>query len=569
MFKKSIIPIEVRRWLFYVAILSFFINFLLLASPIYMLQIYDRVLVSRSLPTLGTITLITVILVLAYGALDMFRGRVLLRAGLILERELGCKGLDRLHNFGPQKTRGINRAEAIRDVTTLRNYLSSQHLVSIFDVPWVPLFTLLIFSFSWVLGVITLAGMAVLVILALMDEKFTFRAYTEANLQVQRAAQFAHNSVGNAEIVHALGMKHRMINIWLDLLNIGSARLKQAADSGSVISSMTKTIRILIQIGMLGMGAYLVIIENLPPGVMIASTIIVARAIGPVEGIISGWRVFVEARNSYARVAELLQESESVNMQRVELPKPKGDIVAENIYFGFGGGKPLLSNVSFKISAGEAIGIIGPSGSGKSSLVRVLLGVLKPVQGRVLLDGYDINQYRREALGKFLGYHTQNVELFPSSVAQNICRMEEPEACAENILRAAELVGLKEIIGRLPDGFDTILADQGLNLSGGQRQLVGLARAFFGSPNIVVLDEPDASLDQQATQRLLEVIEQVRRERGMTLLVVSHNPRVIERMDRLLLVKDGTVNFLERKTESPATGYKTPMSGVRIASDVA
>ena len=545
----------IRQWLMYAGFLSLFINVLMLASPIYMLQIFDRVLVSHSVHTLGMLTVITLILVLAYAVLDTVRGRLLVRAGIALEQHLGPRVLDRVHQFDLHPGQSAGRAEVMRDVSTLRNYLSSQHLVALFDSPWVVVFTLLIFGFSWVLGVITLIGMLVLLLLAYADEKFTYGHYTEAQSASQRAAQFAHTSVRNNEIVHALGMKSSMLRLWRNLATGALNSLKLASDRGSVTAGTTKAVRIIVQIVMLGAGAYLVIVDNLPPGIMIASTIIVARAIGPVESSIAGWRIFIEARNAYARVDSILQQASPDGQHPgVSLPALRGAVSLENIYFAFGPGSPVLSNVSIKVEPGEALGLIGASGSGKSTLARMILGLIRPAQGKVMLDGYDINQYERTVLGNQLGYLPQEVGLFAGTVAQNICRMQDPDAHSDEIVRVGEWLQLGPVIAHLPKGYGAMLAENGLNLAGGQRQLIGFARAFFGSPRVVVLDEPDANLDQQGEAQLLKLVDEIREKRLATLIVVTHNPKIRDRMDRLLLLKDGTATVLAR---TPADGTQS------------
>ena len=540
----------VRRWLLYAAFLSLFVNLLTLATPVYMLQIFDRVLVSHSLHTLGMLTGITVALVAAYAVLDMVRGRLLLRVGIALEQDLGPRVLDRIHQFDLLPGQSGARAELMRDVAALRNYFSGPHLISLFDSPWVPVFTLLIFGFSWVLGVITLIGMLLLMLLAWADEKITYRRYTEAQIAGQRASQFAQASVGNAEVVHALGMKPTMLGLWRSLAAGALNPLKRASDSGTLISAATKGARTLLQVVMLGMGAYLVLADNLPPGIMIVSTIIIARAIGPIEQAIGGWRTFVEARNAYARVEKLLQIPRGETQAVVTLPELRGALSLESLGFAFVPGAPVFHNVSIKLEPGEALGLVGPSGSGKSTLARVILGLLRPAQGKVMLDGYDIHQYERAALGRQLGYLPQEVQLFAGSVGQNICRMQDPGEHSAEIVRVGELLQLGPVIARLPNGFGAMLTDDGLNLSGGQRQMIGLARALFGSPRLLVLDEPDANLDQDGEVQLVKLLGEIREKRLATLIVVSHNPRIIEKMDRLLLVKDGAANLLVR---APAT----------------
>lgn len=559
------VPGPVRGWLAYGAFLSFFINVLMLATPIYMLQIFDRVLVSHSLHTLGMLTIITLALIAAHAVLDVIRGRLLLRAGIALEQSLGPLVLERIHHFDPHTGQVGRRSELMRDVSTLRNYLAGQHLISLFDSPWILIFTLLIFGFSWVLGVITLIGMAVLLVLALADEKITYRHYTEAQFASQKAAQFAHASVSNTEVVHAMGMKETMIDLWRALATSALDSLKKASDRGAFLAGTTKAARILVQVAMLGMGAYLVVAENLPPGVMIVATIIVARAIGPVESAISGWRTFVEARNAYARVDKLLQQAHPEGQRPdISLPPLRGAVTLEGVYFAFATGAPVFKNVSIKLEPGEALGLIGPSGSGKSTLARVIVGLMRPTQGNVILDGYDVNQYDRAALGRQLGYLAQDPELFSGTVAQNICRMQDPEKHSEEIVRVGALLQLAPVIAHLPNGYDTRLAENGSNLSGGQRQIVGLARALFGSPRIVVLDEPDANLDQQNEAQLLKVLDEFREKRLATLIVVTHNPRIVDRMDRLLLLQDGTAKQLARQAHAQSpTPFPSLVGGPR------
>lgn len=539
----------VKSWLICAALLGLAINVLVLATPVYMLQIFDRVLVSHSVSTLIMLTIITVLLIAGYALLDLLRGRLLLRAGIGLEQSLGPLVLDRLHDHEPHAVNAAPRAEHMRDLTVLRNYLSSPHLTSLFDTPWVPVFTLLIFGFSWVLGVVTLAGMALLLALALVDEKITYRGYTEAQSASQKAQQFAQTSAANSEIVRALGMKQTLIGLWRGLANHALETLKKASDKGVLVSGLTKASRILLQVAMLGIGAYLVIVDNLPPGIMIASTIIVARAIGPVESAITGWRNFVEARNAYARLAQLLEHEN--REPEVALPPLKGAVTLENVYFAFDPVAPLLTNISLKLEPGEALGLIGPSGSGKSTLARIILGLVKPTQGRVLLDGYDVRQYQRELLGRHVGYVPQDIELFPGTIGQNICRMQDAAQHSDEIVRVGEWLNLSRIVARMPLGYATPLAENGLNLSGGQRQLIGLARAFFGSPPLVVLDEPDASLDKQGESELLALVDEIRSRRLATLVIVTHNPQLVNRMDKLLLLEQGKARQLER---SSATG---------------
>lgn len=559
---KFLLLAPIKRWLGFAWFLSFFINFFILTTPIYMMQVFDRVLVSGSMATLGMLTLITVLMVAAQTFFDLIRSRILARAGYVLEQDLGPKVLNRVHDFQLQAQQGRG-AELMRDVSTLRNYLSSPHLISFFDSPWAPLFTALIFAFSWVLGVVTLIGIAVLMVLALIDEKLTYPLFTKANVSAAQAQQMAITSVRNAEIVHALGMKPTMLGLWQTLTGRALGELKHAQDHSHSLIAATKATRTLIQVAMLGVGAWLVIAENLSPGIMIAGTIIVARAIGPVETAISGWKGFVEARNAYARLEALLFKNAVTDQaSAVALPAIAGGIEAEHVSFGFGPNAMLFSGVSVKLEPGQALGLVGASGNGKSTLARILLGLVPPVQGKVRIDNYDVNHYERSALGKQIGYLPQDVELFAGTLAQNIARMQDPAEHSLEITRVTELVGLAPLVARFPDGFQARLTEGGANLSGGQRQLVGLARALFGSPKLVVLDEPDANLDQNGKEQLLKLLGAIREQGHTTLIVISHTPAIVDRMDRLLLLQDGTGKLLARQA-APA-GAATSINAKRL-----
>ena len=550
---KFLLLAPIKRWLAFAWLLSFFINFFILATPIYMMQVFDRVLVSGNLNTLVMLTLITVVMIGAQTFFDQIRSKLLSRAGYLLEQDLGPKVLDRVHDFQLQAQQGRG-SELMRDVSTLRNYLSSPHLISIFDSPWAPLFTALIFAFSWVLGVVTLIGIAVLMVLALIDERVTYPLFTNANIASAKAQQMAVISVRNAEIIHALGMKPTMLRLWQALAGKALSQLRGAQDHSHTLVSATKAVRTLIQVAMLGTGAWLVVEYNLSPGIMIAGTIIVARAIGPVETAISGWKGFIEARNSYERLEALLLKNAATDepVSDVRLPEIAGGIEAEGVSFGFGPNAMLFSGVSVRLEPGQAMGLVGASGSGKSTLARIMLGLVPPIQGKVRIDKYDVRQYERSALGKQLGYLPQDVELFAGTLAQNIARMQDPAEHSQEITRVADLVGLAPLVARFPDGFQARLTEGGQNLSGGQRQLVGLARALFGSPKLVVLDEPDANLDQSGKEQLLKLLTDIRQQGQTTLIVISHTPAIVDRMDRLLLLQDGTGKLLARQAAAPA-----------------
>jgi ATP-binding cassette, subfamily C, type I secretion system permease/ATPase len=531
-----------RPYLAFAGFFSLAINLLLLAPPLYMLQVFDRVLTSHSNETLVFLTLGVALALATMAGLDMVRAQLLAAGGAALDRKLGARVLERL--LGEAARRGVGEnANALRDAHCVRAFFGGAGILALFDLPWLPVFLLIIFLFHPLMGAFALGGALVMLSLAAVNERLTRRALERAQSEARRAAAFIDTSARNAEVVAALGMLDAVTRRWQTLNDAASERQLQAARAGSRISGLTKLARQLIQTGMLAIGAYVVIDQQVSAGVMIAATILLSRALAPVEQLVAGWRSLVEARAAWRRLAELLSGDKQPEAA-TSLPVPEGRLRAENAVFGFRGAeRPILRNASFEIAPGESLGVIGPSASGKSTLARLIVGVWRPASGHLRLDGADVASWPRAELGRHVGYLPQDVELFPGTVARNIARLDEADDA--EVIRAAKRAHVHELVLKLAKGYDTELPG---GLSPGQRQRVGLARALYGDPRLVVLDEPNANLDAEGEQALLRALAELKAE-GITVVIVAHRPSLLSGVDKLLVLRDGMVEAFGPRTE--------------------
>jgi PrtD family type I secretion system ABC transporter len=529
----------------YAGLFSLAINLLLLAPPLYMLQVFDRVLSSRSEETLLVLTIAAIVALVVMAFLEVLRARLLVAAGVALDRRLGPRVLDGLL-AQTARLGGAAHLNGLRDVNLLRGFLGGQGLLAVFDAPWLALFVLLIFMFHPVLGVVALAGAVLMVVLAVLNERLSRKPLERAQAEARRAGRFIDANVRNAEVVAALGMLPAVTRRWAEL-NDGALREQVRANSiGGTFSGLTKFTRQFIQLAMLGAGAFLVVSQDLTAGIMIAATIILGRALAPVESLVAGWRHLVEAREAWRRLGQLLAAHPPAE-PGTELPAPKGAVEVENVVFKQPGAEqPVIRGVSFSLKPGEALGLIGPSASGKSTLVRLTVGLWKPLSGVVRLDGADVATWPRERLGPHLGYLPQDVELFGGTVAQNIARLGEPDA--GEVVRAAQRAHVHELILRLPQGYDSETGEAGQALSPGQRQRIALARALYGRPRLVVLDEPNANLDHEGEEALRRALQTLKEE-GVTLIVVAHRPSLLRGVDKLLVLREGAVDLFGPRAE--------------------
>ena len=527
-------------------VFSFFINLLMLTAPLYMLQIYDRVLSSRSEATLVAITVLAGGLLITMGLLDMVRSRVLVRVGVRLDQQLNARVFSAVFD---RMARGFRaeRAQALRDLDSVRQFLTGPGPFSFFDAPWVPFYIVVVYLFHPILGFIALGGAVLLFIVALLNELLTRKPLQTAGADVVKAYAFADASLRNAEPLEAMGMMEGLRRRWAERHDRGLALQARASDRAGALTAMSKVIRMLLQVGILGAGAALAIRQEITPGVMIAASILMGRALAPVEQAIGSWRQFIGARTAYHRLSVLLKDS-AVSTQRLQLPKATGRLAVDKVIAMPPAGKtPVLKGVSFELQPGDALGVIGPSAVGKSTLARLLVGIWPPSSGSVRLDGAELQHWDRDLLGPQIGYLPQDVELFGGTVAENISRFYA-DPSDEDIVAAARLAGVHEMVLGLPGGYETEIGDDGGFLSGGQRQRIGLARAVYGAPALVVLDEPNSNLDNAGDQALTKAIATLK-ARGATVVVMAHRPSAIAAVDKILMLNDGRVAAFGDKDE--------------------
>jgi len=524
-----------RPFFLYAGLFSLAINLLLLVPPLYMLQVFDRVLASRSGETLLVLTIAAVTALVIMALLEVLRARLLAAAGAALDQSLGPRVLDGLLAQTARLSGGAY-LNGLRDVNTLRSFLGGAGLTALFDAPWLPVFLLVIFLFHPVLGIVALVGGVAMVSLAVLNERLTRAPIARSQAEARRAGRFIDANVRNAEVVSALGMLPAVTQRWARLNDAALAEQMRASRIGGAFTGWTKFARQFIQMAMLATGAFLVVAQDATAGVMIATTILLGRALAPVEALVAGWRSLVEARNAWRRLSELLGASPRAE-GRTELPAPAGQVELEGVAFRLAD-KVILRGVSFKLAAGEALGLIGPSASGKSTLARLIVGVWKAGGGVVRLDGADVAAWPREKLGPHLGYLPQDVELFGGTVSENIARMGTPDAA--EVVRAAQRAHVHDLILRLPKGYDTEIGENGQSLSPGQRQRIGLARALYGNPRLVVLDEPNANLDHEGEEALQRALEALKADR-VTVVVIAHRPSLLRSVDKMLVLNDGAV----------------------------
>jgi ATP-binding cassette subfamily C exporter for protease/lipase len=528
-----------------VAVFSGFLNLLMLAPSIYMLQVYDRVLASRNETTLAMLTLILLGLFLLMGGIESVRTWVLVRVGARLD--------DRLRNpvFEASMRRslaqpGVNAAQPMQELNTVRQTLTGPALIALFDAPWLPIYVMVIGLLSPELAWFTVAGAVLLGALAVANERLCKAPLEEAQRANLQAQNTLHNHLRNAEVIEAMGMLGGIRSRWLGSHERHLRLQALASDRAAVVGGLTKFVRLSMQSLALGYGALLVLEGKMTGGGMIAASILVSRALAPVEMLIGNWRQIIAGRSAYARLRELLG-AHPTPPDRMPLPAPTGTVRLDAVSAAApGSDTPILKGISLAISPGECVAVIGPSGSGKSTLARVMVGAWKPRTGTVRLDGADLQQWSREALGPHLGYLPQDIELFDGTVAENIARFGQVDST--RVVQAARQVGMHETILRLPRGYDTPVGAGGSILSGGQRQRIGLARALYGSPGFVVLDEPNSNLDEQGERALAHTLRQLA-DGGVTVVVVTHRLASLGAADKVLVLVDGAVKAFGPRAE--------------------
>ena len=538
-----------RREFWTVGLFSGVVNLLQLTVSIYMLQLFDRVYATRSTDTLWLLTVIAVAALLLLAILEACRGMVMARVAAWVEARVAPEGF--LRGIEAELRGRPYRMEALRDLGQLRGWLGSPASLAVYDVPWVPIYLGVIFLLHPWLGWLSLAGAAALFLLTLATEWLTAPLLREAGTRGLAAQRRAEATARNAEVIDSMGMQRPLLAAWQEAVSQAAAPAGVAADRAAVLLALGRFARLALQIAILGLGAWLVLRQELTPGASIAASIIMGRALAPVEQLIGGFKQLVAARAARRRL-ELFLAQPRLRPEGRPLPEPAGRLAAERVVFAFqpapgsGPALPVIKGVSFALDPGESLAVVGPSAAGKTTLLRLITGTLAPSSGTVRLDGADVHLWQREDFGRHLGYLPQDVELFEGTVFDNIARMGE--AAPEAVYEAAKLAGCHEMILRLPQGYETEIGEGGQHLSGGQRQMIGLARALFGAPKLMVLDEPNSNLDGEAEARLVATLAELKR-RGVTVVVVSHRPALVQAVDKVLLLKDGAAEMFGPRAE--------------------
>ncbi|MEY4640700.1 MAG: hypothetical protein RLZZ227_694 [Pseudomonadota bacterium] len=525
----------VKQHFIYAGIFSAAVNLLQLVPIIYMMQVYDRVVASGSISTLMMLTLLMVALLISLGGFEWVRSYILVAASNKLEVSLRERVFNATFKLALQGG-GKSSAQPIQDLTGLRQFMTGNGVFAFFDAPWFPVYVAVMFMFHFWFGVVAILAGIIMVALAWLNEVQTNTRLKDANNAANAANAHLIGSLRNSEVIAAMGMtaavRKKQQAISNRVLQLQTDASKQAGGIGAV----TKTFRLVVQSLILGLGALLALENMISPGGMIAGSLLLGRALAPIDILVGTWKGFSVARAQYERLNNLLGNVPA-EQQRMQLPAPLGNLAVEGIHVVPPGAKaPVVRGVSFQLSAGEALGIIGPSASGKSTLARAILGIWPPAAGKVRLDGADITIWDRDELGPYVGYLPQDIELFDGTISDNICRFGDVDA--EKVVAAATLAGVHELILRQPDGYDTVIGGAGGVLSGGQRQRIGLARAIYGNPKLLVLDEPNSNLDDQGEKELVAAIQRIKAQ-GCTVIIISHRTLILSAVEKLLVLKEG------------------------------
>ena len=527
--------------------MSCMINLLYLTGSVFMLEVYDRVLPSRSIPTLVGLIILAGFLYMAQGVLDLIRGRILGRVGTALDEALNKRVFDtvvRLPLMAGNRTEGL---QPLRDLDNVRSFLGGMGPSAFFDLPWLPFYLAICFAFHVMIGVTALVGALILVGLTIATEFMSREPAREAMSLAARRNDLASASRRNAEVLVSMGMAGRLNQRWSETNEKYLSGNQRASDVAGGLGAVAKVMRMMLQSAVLAVGAYLVIHQEATAGIIIAGSILSARALAPVDLAIAHWKSFVAARQSWTRLNRLLEQIPAQSMP-TQLPPPSSRLAVEGVaVVPPGDQRVIVQDVNFVLEAGMGLGVIGPSGSGKSSLIRALVGVWQPARGKVRLDGAALDQWVSDMLGRHIGYLPQDVELFAGTIAQNISRFD-PEATSDGIIAAAKEAGVHEMIIKMREGYNTQVGEQGTALSAGQAQRVALARALYGNPFLVVLDEPNSNLDTEGDEALTRAIRSAR-ERGAIIVVVAHRPIGVEAVDQILVLRDGRMQAFGPKEQ--------------------
>ncbi|HEY8025587.1 MAG TPA: type I secretion system permease/ATPase [Burkholderiaceae bacterium] len=531
--------LEFKSEILTVGAFSAIINMLMLVPSLYMLQVYDRVLGSKNDITLLMLTLMMLGAYLFMSALEFVRSFVMIRVGARMDMKLNKRVYTAAFERSLRKGGG-NAGQALSDLTNLRQFLTGSALFAFFDVPWFPIYLIVIFAFEPSLGMFALIGTLVLVALAIINEYVTRKPLADANALAIASTTLATNNMRNAEVIESMGMLPNLMGRWFTRHSIFLKLQAEASEKAGTLQAITKFVQISQQSLVLGFGALLAVDGKISAGMMIAASILVGRALAPVQSLIGVWKQWSSTRSAYSRLTELLAENPA-RKSGMALPKPTGTLTVEGVSAAPPGSNlPVIKNLTFAMQAGDVVGIIGPSGAGKSTLARLLVGVWPALMGKVRLDSADIFQWNKDELGPYIGYLPQDIELFAGTVSENIARFGEIDP--EKVLAASKTAGVHDLILHFAQGYDTVLGDGGGGLSGGQKQRIGLARALYGDPSVIVLDEPNSNLDDVGEAALISAIQDLR-QRGKTIVLITHRTSIIGVTTKLLFLRDGVAQM--------------------------
>ncbi|MCV6590009.1 MAG: type I secretion system permease/ATPase [Marinobacterium sp.] len=529
-----------------VGLFSMCINLLMLVPSFYMLQVYDRVVTSGSESTLVMLTLIMAMLMIAMGSLEWVRSRILVRVSARIDSHLNTRVYNAAFKQALYTGNAAQGSQPVQDLTGLRQFMTGNGLFAFFDAPWIPLYLAVMFMFHPLFGWVGVAAAVILVVIAIINEKMTSKPLQEANKEQVGATAAMNRNLTNAEVVESMGMLSNVRARWYERHLKVMSWQSNASERASAIMAFSKTTRLMVQSLILGLGAYLAIQQEITPGLMIAGSILLGRALAPIDQMIGAWKGFVGARAQFNRLDEMMNKMPE-EQEKMSLPAPKGEIRFEAAVVAPPGSRnPVIKGVTFQVMPGDSVGILGPSAAGKSTLARALLGIWPTLQGKVRLDGADVFAWDREELGPHIGYLPQDIELFEGSISENIARFGQVDP--EKVVTAAKSAGVHEMVLALPNGYDTIIGAGGGGLSGGQRQRIGLARALYGDPKLVVLDEPNSNLDDVGERALAMALVGLR-ERGSTVFVITHKVGVLSQLEKLLVLKEGQLHLYGPRDE--------------------
>lgn len=517
---------------------SFFSNLLMLLVPTYSMQVLDRVISSGSIETLVMLTVITFLAIIGYTSISNIRSSMMMKVGHWMDKAVAPKMFAKLIESTAQGRKNEG-SQAMSDFQVIKGFITGPTLATLIDLPWAIIFMAVLFIIHPIIGWVTLIWGVLLFALAIANELATKSIMDEASGHLVKASRHVEASTRNAEVVEAMGMVDNVQNAWSEQNHKSSLLQLTAGGKAGIIGSVSKFVRMLAQISITGFGAYFVLAHEMTTGGMIGAGIIAGKALAPFEVAITSWKGVISARKSLERLRKILGDAPE-RVENIELPEPKGRVAFDKVYFApYGHSKPVINGISFNIEPGEILGVIGPSASGKSTTAKLMTGVWKPNSGAVRLDGADVYHWKRGSFGKYVGYLPQDIELFAGTVRENIARMN-PDADDEAVVKAAKDANAHDMILALPLGYSTEIGEGGAMLSAGQRQRLGLARAFFGSPKLIVLDEPNSNLDTDGEVALAGALKNAKAN-GSTLVIISHKPAVISLTDKILVMQSGSI----------------------------